>query len=94
MIDLLDIKTPLDTCTDVARRAKERRRALGLTQPQLAAKSGVSLGSLRRFEQTGEISLHSLVRIAAALDCQGDFDALFAAKAFRTIQEVIDAQRK
>ena len=94
MIDLLNIKTPAETCLDVAHRAKERRRTLGLTQPQLAAKSGVSLGSLRRFEQTGEISFHSLARIAAALECQDDFDALFGAKAFKTIQEVIDAQRK
>ena len=94
MIDLLDVKTPADICRDVALRAKGRRRSLGLTQSQLASKAGVSLGSLRRFEQTGEVSLHSLVRIATALDCQEDFDALFGAKAFKTIQEVIDAQRK
>lgn len=37
----------------------------------------MSYGSIRRFEQTGEISLLSLVKIAKALDCLEDFNELF-----------------
>ena len=45
---------------------------------QLSEKSGVSLGSLKRFEQTGEISLASLVALAEALQCEDDLSTLFA----------------
>lgn len=45
---------------------------------QLSDKSGVSLGSLKRFEQTGEISLASLVALAEALGCEDDLRGLFA----------------
>lgn len=45
---------------------------------QLSELSGVSLGSLKRFEQTGEISLASLVALAQALECDGDLASLFA----------------
>ena len=66
---------------------------MGLTQEQLASKSGVSLGSLRRFEQTGEISFHSLARIAQALECETDLEEIFARRYYRDISEVIDAKR-
>lgn len=89
--NMLDRLTPAQRCLQVAERAKTRRKRMGLTQRQLASKSGVSLGSLRRFEQTGEISFHSLVRISVALDCDDDFDALFSQRYYRSIQEVIDA---
>jgi len=94
MINLDNIATPGDQCMQVAQRLKLRRKDLGLSQQRLAEKSGVSLGSLRRFEQTGEISFHSLARLAKALDCSDDIDLLFAKRAFKSIQEIIDAQGK
>ena len=78
---------------EVAGRAAKRRKESGLTQTQLAKKAAVSLGSLRRFEQTGAVSFDALVRICIALDCEDGLDALFAQRAYRSIQEVIDAQR-
>lgn len=77
---------------EIAERARKKRKAGKLTQNQLAQKSGVSLGSLKRFERTGEISLSSLVKIAFALGCEDDFQNLFARKEYRSIQEVIDEQ--
>ena len=70
-----------------------------MSQGQLSQLSGVSFGSLKRFEQTGEISLSSLVLIADALGCGGDFDALFAPPgtvdvraALHTIETFIDSR--
>ncbi len=77
---------------EIAERVRKKRKANKLTQKQLAQKSGVSLGSLKRFERTGEISLSSLVKIAFALNCENDFQSLFAKKEYRSIQEVIDEQ--
>lgn len=93
MIDEFNfLKSPTDINMEIARRMQKKRKANKLTQKQLAQKSGVSLGSVKRFERLGEISLSSLVKIAFVLDCEDDFDALFARKEYKSIQEVIDEQ--
>lgn len=87
------LRLPGQAKRDVATREKERRKRLGYTQAQLADKAGLSLGSLRRFEQTGEISFASLVSLMYALGCQGELDNLFSKPAYRSIQEVLDEAR-
>ena len=59
-----------------------------------AARSGVSLGSLKRFEQSGEISLQSLTKIAIALDVENELEDLFNNVPFASIEEVINEQTK
>ena len=49
---------------------------MGYTQTECATRSGVSLGSLKRFERTGQISLESLLKLAFVLECLGDFDGV------------------
>lgn len=68
-------------------RVRARRKEQGLSQKQLAAHSGVSYASVRRFETEGEISLSSLMRIAQVLDCMQDFDALFRTKRIVDLKE-------
>ena len=53
--------SPLDIRVSIADRFKRIRLDQNVSQEQLAERSGVSLGSLRRFESKGEISLKSLV---------------------------------
>ena len=90
MNNILDLmKTPKDVNNDIVKRMRARRKEKKLTQVELSRLAGVSLGSLKRFEQTGNISLNSLIKIA----CQEDFDSLFAKKGYSSIQEVIDEQR-
>ncbi|MBT1171084.1 helix-turn-helix transcriptional regulator [Bifidobacterium sp. SO4] len=85
---------PGDVMTNVAERMVKRRKEHGMTQATLAEKSGVSLGSIRRFEQSHEISFGSLVNIAFALHCEQDFDALFAQPYYATIDAVTAATRR
>ncbi len=40
-------------------------------------KAGASYGSLRKFEQTGQISLESLLKLAVILRRMDDFKSLF-----------------
>lgn len=47
---------------------------MNLSQAGLAKRSGVTLGSLKRFETTGLIAFDSLLKLALVLDCLGDFD--------------------
>ena len=49
---------------------------MNLTQRELAARSGVTWSSLKRFEREGLIALDSLLDLALVLDCLGDFDKL------------------
>ena len=72
-------------------RLRKRKK---ITQKQLAARSGVSLGSLKRFEQSGEISLQSLTKIAIALDVENELEDLFNNVPFASIEEVINEQTK
>ncbi|KAB7791291.1 helix-turn-helix domain-containing protein [Bifidobacterium leontopitheci] len=94
MFDLLDEPMPGDVMAGVAARMAKRRKDHGMTQTALAGKSGVSLGSIRRFEQLHEISLGALVSIAFALHCERDFDALFAQPYYATIDDVTAASRQ
>lgn len=87
-------KLPGEAMQQVAVREKALRKAKRLTQAQLAAKAGMSLGSLRRFEQTGRISFESLVALSFALGCASGLDGLFAKPAYSSIEEVIADARK
>jgi transcriptional regulator with XRE-family HTH domain len=71
------LQTPSDIQRDLAARAKARRLELNITQAELAERSGVSLGSLRRFETTGEISLRAFLELALILGELKEFSSLF-----------------
>ena len=85
----LDCKTAPDICKRIARNERTLRKAKGLTQAELSKKSGVSLGSLKRFETTGQISLTSLSNLAIALQVEDDFLSLFEKQHYNSIEEVI-----
>jgi hypothetical protein len=72
----IELRSPQDMLLEIAGRFKARRLAVNLTQQGLAARSGVSWSSLKRFERTGLIALDSLLRVALVLDCLSDFDKL------------------
>ena len=59
---------PKDVAKMIAKKEKSKRNARKLTQRELATRSGVTLASIKRFEQTGEISLVSLLKIAEVLE--------------------------
>ncbi|MCD7817875.1 MAG: helix-turn-helix domain-containing protein [Lachnospiraceae bacterium] len=73
----------------IAKRMSARRKEKKFTQVKLAEYSDVSLGSIKRFERTGEISLSSLIKIAFVLGYENDFKALFSRKGYSSIEEVI-----
>jgi transcriptional regulator with XRE-family HTH domain len=77
---------------DIAERMVRLRKRKKITQKELAVRSGVSLGSLKRFEQRGEISLQSLTKLAIALEVEGELEDLFCEIPFASIEEVINEQ--
>ena len=81
------LKTPYEVSIKIAEKAKAARKYMKLTQQQLSAQSGVSLGSLKKFERTGEISLSSLLKIALVLDSLKEFERLFDKPEYTSIEE-------
>ncbi len=69
-------KKPFDILKDLAEKHKVLRKQAGLTQHQLALQSGVSLGSVKRFELTGQISLESLLKTVQILNRINDFELI------------------
>lgn len=88
------LKTPYDISKEIAEKAKARRKLSKLTQAALAERSGVSLGSIKRFERTGEISLSHLLKIAMVLNCLGDFSELFRKPEYTSIEEILNENDK
>ena len=69
-------KKPADWMLEMAKRHKMLRKQAGFTQSELARRSGVSLGSLKRFETSGQISMQSLFLIIDVLGRLEDFDTI------------------
>ena len=69
--------TPLDVGKALAERHKLLRKKLRLSQKEMAERSGVSLGSLKRFENTGKISLDALLKLAHLMGRLKDFESIF-----------------
>ncbi len=69
-------KKPFDVLKNLAEKHRVLRKQDGLTQSELAKRSGVSLGSIKRFELTGQISLESLLKSVQILNRISDFELI------------------
>ncbi|MCQ2493217.1 MAG: helix-turn-helix domain-containing protein [Lachnospiraceae bacterium] len=87
-------KTPGEINRIIAQNVTNLRKRKKISQKVLSQKSGVSYGSIRRFENEGEISLTSLTKIAIALGVSEELEELFSEVPFDSIQEVINGQSK
>ena len=85
-------KTPNDIAHELVEKIKQHRKKLKISQAQLAIKSGVSLGSIKRFESKYEISLNSFIKILIALNLEQDLENLFTQKNYNSIDEVINGK--
>ncbi len=87
---LFNPKTPNDIAKELIEKIKQHRKKLKISQAQLASKSGVSLGSIKRFESKYEISLNSFIKILIALNLEQDLENIFTQKNYNSIDEVIN----
>ena len=77
----------------LARRVRNLRKRRSISQEKLAQMSGVSYGSIKRFEASGQISLISLTKIAMALEIADELRTIFTQVPYKDIQEVINETR-
>lgn len=90
----LSLMAPGDVARGIAARARARRVALGLTQQEIAERSGINIWTLRRFEASGKLAFDALIRLAIVLDAIEGFGALFPEPEFHSIEEVIDRPKR
>ena len=72
--------TPFEVSKALAERHRTLRKQLKMSQEEMAERSGVSLGSLKRFENTGKISMDSLLKLMHLLGRLNEFDSLLLPK--------------
>ena len=85
-------KSPAELGKIIALNVRACRKARKFSMGHLSELSGVSYGSIKRFETTGEISLMSLLKIAIVLECTDEFETLFAEIRPMSIREIIDGK--
>ena len=78
---------------NLALRVRKIRKRRKISQQKLADLSGVSYGSIKRFETSGQISLLALTKIAMALDMADELRKIFSPVPDRNIQEGINESR-
>lgn len=71
------IKSPAKVMQELVTKTQQLRKQNGVSQLELARRSGVSFGSVKRFETTGQISLESLLKIAYFFNRLEDFTTVF-----------------
>ena len=77
----------------LSERVKKIRKRRKISQIELSEQSGVSLGTIKRFENTGQISLYSLTRIAVSLNCVDEIRKLFTDVDYLNNEEVFNDKR-
>lgn len=77
----------------LADRVRNIRKRRSISQQKLAEMSGVSFGSVKRFETTGQISLLSLTKIAMALGIADELRTIFSQVPYRSMEEVLNETR-
>ncbi len=84
---------PPEVARGIAERVRLRRLELDLTQQSMARRAGMSLSTYRRFEATGEITMHNLILIGVVLGATEDFSGLFQQPRYASLDDVIRPRR-
>ncbi len=93
-MESFDLFNPTALARGISSRLKILRLSENLSQEALSKRSGVSLGSLKRFEQNGEISLKHLLMLAVTLGAGEEFASLFPAREYKSIDDLLKLQSK
>ena len=96
MLALLESMMP-EPADEVARKIaddfRKRRIEKGLTREAVAAKSGVALSNIARFEQKGLISLTNLIELAIALGYNLEIKSIFSEPKYSSMEELLQIRK-
>jgi transcriptional regulator with XRE-family HTH domain len=83
----LKFATVDEICRELGSRLKAIRLAHSLLQTDLAVRAGVSAGTVKKLENSGQSTTHSLIRIVQALGREDELQNIFVLQA-RTIADM------
>ncbi len=89
-----ELKTTVEVAQTLAGRVKKLRLRKKWKRSTLAERSGVSEGSLRRFEQTNKISLENFLKLLSALGRLDEMDELLQPPAIKSIDDLETRKQK
>jgi len=89
-----NLMTPEDITIEMALRLRNRRLAQNLTLEGLARRSGVALGTLKKFERTGQIALVSFIRLVITLKDEAALEKILLEQEFETLDEILQSGKK
>lgn len=81
-------KLPSDILMSIAKNVAAQRKELNWTQKDLAERSGVSYGSIKRFERSGQVSFESLLKIAEVLGRLSEFENLILPRSNKRLEKL------
>lgn len=84
----LALYTPDEVAAGLAARMKQLRLARDWRRETLAERAGISAGTVKRFESSGQIGLDNLLKLALALGCLDQFEPVFAPPVARSLAEL------
>lgn len=84
-------KLPSDILILTAQNIAALRKQSNWTQQDLAERSGVSYGSIKRFERLGQISFESLLKIAEVLNRLDEFETLLVPRNNKRIEKLFES---
>lgn len=92
------LQTPREVQMSIRDYLKSKRKSKKISMNNLSTMSGVSLGTLKRFESTSEISLDKLLMIAQSLGCLNKFVEISSKDndddEIMTMQELLELKSK
>ena len=91
---MLSIKGSSEVAEELARSLKRKRKWLKHSRIKSAELSGVPASTIRRFENTGEISLRQLLMLCLVYDDLASFEGIFAIPEVKSINELIKRREK
>lgn len=91
MLALLESLMPPTTeemAMKIASDFRRRRIEKNITREEIAAKAGVPVSNVARFEQKGLVSLRNLIDLAFALGYHAELQNVFSEPKYSTMQEL------
>lgn len=85
---IFSLKTPGETARDLSKKLKELRLLKHWKRATLAERSDVTESSLRRFEQTGKVSLDSFLKLIHALGRLDETETLLNPPSAQSLKEL------
>lgn len=86
------LATPKEIEAEFAQRIRLARVSRNMTQRDLAERVGVSVGTIRNLERSGDCAFSTIIKVALALRLEQGLDDLFKV-GVQSIEELIDMDR-